>query len=532
MKGIIPVACAGMFAAGTFALSPERVPYLHARSHYEAHVDLAAPERERIQAHLAETEAHLRANPPEGLTPAQMKNRLARLDDLQEYWTRGEFPKNRDFPDRLIPYFIDEAGVPCAMGHLVIQSGGGAFAEEIRARMNNAYIAEIAAADGRLAAWAKEQGMTLEEAARVQPGYGPPRLGAVWRVETEASGKPWVSGPDHNNIGGVAILYQDSSEWKPHSPGFFEWAMGFCVAPSGQALSYHMNGYASNGRAYTVSSSLSPSGCDWASDGTEAWIGTRQGLLRLRHEGASDTLAGLFLKTPLASDTVTGVAVTADAVWAATPRGAYRRGRVGNDTSVTAWDSTAIWGKRVTGLKPSGTRVWLGIEGASSVNGAPAGFSTRGLRRYNGSGWSAYVASQSSIQTPGDTIYALAERDTGSIWVATPAFGFARFDGTTTVKVADIPSGVTVYDMAGDATGFYAGTNHGLYRYTGDSLISLGQPAVSIRGIRAQPARGSASRLRVDLGPNGGILPAHTVLGRKTGSRTAAGIYVIPSSSP
>lgn len=101
-------------------------------------------------------------------------------------------------------------------------------------------------------------------------------------------------------------------------------------------------------------------------------------------------------------------------------------------------------------------------------------------------------------------------RDTGSIWVAAPP-GFASFNGTSTQKVADIPQGVTVFDMAGYSTGFYAGTSLGVYHYDGNNLVFLGQPAVSIRGVRAQAGRNSAPRLRVDLGMGERGLSAHTV---------------------
>src|SRR5690606_11519400 len=138
------------------------IAYAGARSFYEAHVNLAEPERERIQKHLALVEDDMRRHVPAGLNEAQLTKRLALLDTLRAYRERGEFPRNLDFPDRLIPYFIDAAGVPCAMGKLIIASGHAALAEDVRAHMNNAYIAEIPAADPRLAAWGEEHGFTLE----------------------------------------------------------------------------------------------------------------------------------------------------------------------------------------------------------------------------------------------------------------------------------------------------------------------------------------------------------------------------------
>jgi hypothetical protein len=526
MLGILGIFASGACAfSGATSTRTAHVAYPNPRSYYEAHVDLAQPERVRIQAHLAETEAVLRANPPAGLSDAQMKNRLARLDDLHEYWVRGEFPKNRDFPDRLIPYFIDAKGVPCAMGYLVIQSGAGDFAEEVHQRMNNAYIAEIAAADGRLAAWAKVQGMTLEETARVQPSYGPPRLSRVTQVVLDTLGHPWALGPDGNNILGRALFYRDSSQWKLYSVVVDQ---GFCLTRSGLPLLVGGAQVRWNARDYRFPKDFTSS-CEWSANDSDAWVGSPLGVTRLRRGGSGDTLASTVIPSPRnTTDTVTGIATTPGFVWGISNQGVFRLNASATDSAPTVWDSVAVWGKRILRIKASGQRVWLGIgDGAPKYTDL---FSTRGLRRYNGSGWSAFVASQSSIQTPGDTIYALAVRDTGSVWVATP-FGFSRFNGTTTVKVADIPSGVTVYDMAGDATGFYAGTNQGVYRYDGTSLTFLGQPAMPIRGLRPAERRKSVSpTVRIEAGKT--APGTRTVLGRSSRPKSAAGVYVAPSKSP
>jgi len=527
LLGILGVS--GLGASVSFASVPqesiEHISYAEPRSWYEAHVNLAEPERERIQKHLAEAEADMRSNPPAGLNSTQMKNRLALLDSLREYRLRGEFPKNLDFPDRLIPYFIDAAGVPCAMGQLIIASGHASLAEDVRATMNNAYVPEIAAADPRLAAWGAEHGITLEEAARVQPGYGAPVLNSVYRVSLDSLGRPWVLGRSINDVAVIGnwIGYRDTT-WV--LPGY---ASGFCTVGK-EALVLQNSSANWKARSYSIGVETGYRNCEWAPNGSEAWVGSRRGLIRFRRGGSSDTLAIRTFSTPLASDTVIEVAVTGDAVWAATPRGVYRRGRVGSDTAVTAYDSLALWGKRISAIRASGNRVWLGVEGGAFAEGELPKFSTRGLRRFNGTGWSAFVASQSFIQTPGDTIYALAVRDTGSVWVATPTFGFARFNGTTTTKVADIPTGVTVYDMAGDTAGFYAGTSNGVYRYTGGILTHMGFPATSLRpGLitrRAPVNPQLQSRLR---GTHSGEASAVTVLGRQAGAHQAAGVYYAPT---
>ena len=99
----------------TPAVASKAMAYPSARSYFEARVDLSEEDQSRIARHLAAVEAELRARPTDHLSESQRKNRLARLDDLHTYWTRAEFPQNRDFPDRLVPYFIDAQGVPCAM---------------------------------------------------------------------------------------------------------------------------------------------------------------------------------------------------------------------------------------------------------------------------------------------------------------------------------------------------------------------------------------------------------------------------------
>jgi len=501
------------------------VAYPAPRSYFEAHVNLLEPERPRIQRHLADVEAILRARPVAGLTETQRRNRLARLDDLHAYWTRGEFPRNRDFPDRLVPYFIDARGVPCAMGYLVIRSGGKDYAEEIRDTRNNAYIGEIAAVDSRLAAWTKAQGMTLEEAAMVQPTYGGPVVD-MQLVRVDGLARPWILGPRRGDasIGGTIAVY-DSARWKFQS----EFASGFCLKKDGLPLILTSSYADWKGRSYSLKS---PYACEWSPNDSDAWIGSQQGLVRLRRTGSADTLARTLFTTPAgSSDTVTGVALATGAVWAATPRGIYRRGASPIDTATVQWDSTVLGGRRVTGIKAGqGAQVWAGVEG-TAFGSRVSSFSTRGILRYNGSSWTRYVAAMSSVFVPGDTVLALAVRDTATAWVAVRS-GFYRFPSTggqTGGKVADIPAGVMVYDLAGTATGFYAGTSNGLYQFRNDSLVYLGptpspvRPAVVGRAARSRPALRVLTAREAANTP-GAVL---SVLGQKTGPQAGVGVYLV-----
>jgi MYXO-CTERM domain-containing protein len=125
----------------------------------------------RIRRHLALVEATLREETPTDLPEAQAQARAALLDELHAYAQRGVFPVNPDFPDRRVPYFIDEFGTACAVGHLMIESGSAQLAYEIASNENNDLLADIE--HPGVGPWLDAQGLTAAEAAWIQPRYGP-----------------------------------------------------------------------------------------------------------------------------------------------------------------------------------------------------------------------------------------------------------------------------------------------------------------------------------------------------------------------
>ena len=164
-------------------------------------------ERGRIQAHLARVEAELRAADLAGLGPAERRWRARLLDELHRYWTRGRFPRNTVAP-RLSPVFVDRAGTRCAVAELVHASGHDGLVARVAAVRNTATIAELAG-DAELARWLAEHGFTAEEAARIQPSYGPPAPAAV--------GEPCSSNPECAS--GICLDFQES--------------LGYCSEPCG-----------------------------------------------------------------------------------------------------------------------------------------------------------------------------------------------------------------------------------------------------------------------------------------------------------
>lgn len=140
-------------------------------------------EADRIRDHLATVERELLARDVSALTSEQRLARATHIRSLREYRNAGVFPHNHDFPGERVPYFVDEHGTLCAMAYLIARSGRGDMVERVRASLNNARIHELAG-DAELLAWLDSAGLTIDEAARIQPAYG----GCCWVTPEEPSG--------------------------------------------------------------------------------------------------------------------------------------------------------------------------------------------------------------------------------------------------------------------------------------------------------------------------------------------------------
>ncbi len=125
----------------------------------------------RLRTHLVYVEQLLRERPVDHLSEEQRTARARNLDRLHDYWTAGVFPRNTVMSHRRTPVFIDEAGRICAVGYLFERDLGREAAERINARYRTATIFEID--DPVLGEWLATSGLSLEEAAMIQPGYGP-----------------------------------------------------------------------------------------------------------------------------------------------------------------------------------------------------------------------------------------------------------------------------------------------------------------------------------------------------------------------
>ena len=126
-------------------------------------------EIQRITDHIHRAETIAARRDVSALDRVQRLVRQLLLRALAAYRAGGRFPQNRDFATQT-PYFIDGDGTRCAMAHLLELGGERDLVAHIAANRNHAYVRELAD-EPRLLAWLAAAGLTVEEAAAIQPSY-------------------------------------------------------------------------------------------------------------------------------------------------------------------------------------------------------------------------------------------------------------------------------------------------------------------------------------------------------------------------
>ncbi len=124
-----------------------------------------------VRAHFDSVLIELQSTDSAGMRGDRRARRTALIGALRGYNERGAFPNNYDFPDEPTPYFVDRVtGVRCAVAHLLESTGLHDMVQRVAAANNNVRVADLAG-DTAFVAWVEEQGITLAEAARIQPSY-------------------------------------------------------------------------------------------------------------------------------------------------------------------------------------------------------------------------------------------------------------------------------------------------------------------------------------------------------------------------
>ena len=151
----------------------------------------------RLQRHFDTVERELRAADVASLSPAQRAKRAALVDELARYRDRARFPRNLQFA-RDTPFFIDDRGVRCAMAQLIEAHDGAALVARVAATANNAYVRDLAG-NPVFRAWLVDHGLTLAEAARIQPSYPAMtgrRCNALYHCAATETCEPTLDDPD------------------------------------------------------------------------------------------------------------------------------------------------------------------------------------------------------------------------------------------------------------------------------------------------------------------------------------------------
>jgi hypothetical protein len=163
----------------------------------------------RLRAHFDSVDAELRDRAVR-LTTRQQTARVTLIGWLREYRDAGEFPRNNRLPVAM-PIFRDGQGALCAMAYLIERSGRGDLVDRVALTRNNAFIAELAD-DPDLRAWLDSVGLSVTEAARVQPQYEPfPEEEEV--TASYAVTSILVSGASLTSLGLNLISPSKSSGW-------------------------------------------------------------------------------------------------------------------------------------------------------------------------------------------------------------------------------------------------------------------------------------------------------------------------------
>lgn len=123
----------------------------------------------RIKAHLSRVIRLLKSKDTSKLPAHLQVERKRNIERLIKYRREGVFPRNSGHVG-LTPYFIDNDGRACAVGHLMIASGYRSVAEQVARRENNAYVADIKTPDAHR--WIAQSGLSAAECALIQPSYG------------------------------------------------------------------------------------------------------------------------------------------------------------------------------------------------------------------------------------------------------------------------------------------------------------------------------------------------------------------------
>lgn len=130
----------------------------------------SSSEQQRVQSHLLYVAYLLAQKDDRHLSAVKKKRRKRILTYLFQYALAGKYPQNFDYKTERKPCFIDAEGTICAVGYLIQETEGRDAAVAINETYKYAEVLEMDVE--KIASWAHQNGLTVEECAMIQPTYG------------------------------------------------------------------------------------------------------------------------------------------------------------------------------------------------------------------------------------------------------------------------------------------------------------------------------------------------------------------------
>ncbi len=152
---------------------------------FERSTDGSSPrarEVARVRAHLEDAERRVHANASDDLPDDVSARRRAVLAHLRRYIEDERYPINR-VCEHPTPVFVDEGGARCAMAALLEATGRDDLVARVARTANLARVSALAL-DEEFASWLGHHGVTVDEAAAIQPAY---------HAHTETDWRPTVA---------------------------------------------------------------------------------------------------------------------------------------------------------------------------------------------------------------------------------------------------------------------------------------------------------------------------------------------------
>lgn len=159
MRSAIQLWCAPLAATFLVAAQAPQV----ASNVLESERQLASDRYARVASELLDRDLA-------GLSPEQRAARANLLVVLDAYRTRADYGITTTEPDARVPLFVDGEGRRCAMAELLHATGRDDLVGAVQAANNRAWIVDLAG-HAPLLGWLEQNGLALDEAARIQgPG--------------------------------------------------------------------------------------------------------------------------------------------------------------------------------------------------------------------------------------------------------------------------------------------------------------------------------------------------------------------------